>query len=84
MNRINGGSARASVMRTGAGSNNNSNALTTKVTGSSVNSRKPMHLTPKQLEERRLKDQCFWCEEKFILGHKCKNRQLYLLIVQDE
>ena len=51
--------------------------------GSATN-RRPLSLTPKQLEERRLKNQCFWCEEKFIPGHKCKNRHLYLLTVQDD
>ena len=47
MNRINGGSVGPSVMRTSAGSNSNSTALTTRVASSSVNSKKPMHLTPK-------------------------------------
>ena len=46
--------------------------------------KKPLNLTPKQIEERRLKNQCFWCEERFSLRHKCKNRQLYMITVQDD
>ena len=36
--------------------------------------KKPLNLTFKQIEERRLKNKCFCCEEKFSPGHKCKNR----------
>ena len=46
--------------------------------------KKPLNLTPKQMEEKRLKNQCFWCEEKFSPGHRCKNRQLYMLTVQED
>ena len=35
--------------------------------------KKPLNLTPKQIEEKRLKNQCFWCEERFFPRHKCKN-----------
>ena len=43
-----------------------------------------MNLTLKQMEEKRLKNLCFWCDEKFSPRHRCKNRQLYMLTVQDE
>ena len=49
-----------------------------------VVAKKPLNLTPKQMEEKRLKNLCFWCDEKFSPGHRCKNRQLYMLTVQDE
>ena len=49
-----------------------------------VGTRKPLNLTPKQMEEKRLKNQCFWCDERFTPGHKCKNRQLYMITVQDD
>ena len=35
------------------------------------------------MEEKRLKNQCFWCDERFTLGHRCKNRQLYIITIQD-
>ncbi|GAV80571.1 LOW QUALITY PROTEIN: hypothetical protein CFOL_v3_24031, partial [Cephalotus follicularis] len=34
------------------------------------------------MEERRMKNLCFWCDEKFILGDKCKNRQVYIMEVE--
>ena len=26
----------------------------------------------------------FWCDEKFVLGHKCKNKQLYVIEVNEK
>ena len=52
--------------------------------GSSTYQKKPLNLTSKQIEEKRQKNQCFWCEEKFTPGHRCKNRQLYMITVQDD
>ena len=38
----------------------------------------------KDLDERRAKGLCFWCDEKFIPGHRCQNKKLYsLCIVED-
>jgi hypothetical protein len=37
------------------------------------------------MDERRAKGLCFWCDEKFVPGHRCKNRKLYsLCIIEDE
>jgi hypothetical protein len=36
------------------------------------------------LDERRAKGLCFWCDEKFIPGHKCQNKKLYSLCVVEE
>ena len=60
-----------------------SNGLSSKGTSLSTVPRRTLNLTPKQLEEKRQKNQCFWCEEKFVPGHRCKNRQIYLLTVED-
>jgi hypothetical protein len=39
----------------------------------------------KDLEERRAKELCFWCDERFIPGHRCKNKRLYsLCIIKDD
>ena len=38
-----------------------------------------------EFEERRLKGLCFWCDDKFVPGHRCKNKRLYSLsILEDE
>ncbi|GAV79844.1 RVP_2 domain-containing protein [Cephalotus follicularis] len=34
------------------------------------------------MDERRLKNLCFWCDEKFVPGHKCKNIQVYMMEVE--
>ena len=46
--------------------------------------KRPLNLTPRQMEEKRVKSQCFWCDERFVPGHKCKNRQLYTIFVQED
>ncbi|KAG8368991.1 hypothetical protein BUALT_Bualt15G0103800 [Buddleja alternifolia] len=39
-------------------------------------------LSPQEIDEKRSKGLCFWCDEKFNRDHICKNkRQLYLLEV---
>jgi len=35
-------------------------------------------------EERRLKGLCFWCDDKFVPGHRCRNKRLYSLNVTEE
>ena len=35
-------------------------------------------------EERRLKGLCFWCDDKFVLVHKCRSKMLYSLSVIEE
>jgi hypothetical protein len=35
-------------------------------------------------EERRLKGLCFWCDDKFVPGHRCRNKRLYSLSVTEE
>ncbi|GJY72280.1 hypothetical protein Tco_0475983 [Tanacetum coccineum] len=37
-------------------------------------------LTQKEYEEKRSKNLCFYCDQKYVLGHKCTG-QLYSLIV---
>ena len=45
-----------------------------KIQNSAVLAKRSLNLTPKQMEERRLKNLCFWCEGKFTPNHRCKNR----------
>ena len=63
---------------------NSGNLGLNKVNTNLVIAKKPLNLTSKQMEEKRLKNICFWCDEKFSPRHRCKNRQLYILTVQDE
>ncbi|KAF5463169.1 hypothetical protein F2P56_019105 [Juglans regia] len=45
--------------------------------------RKPMmpikRITPIQMQERREKGLCYYCDEKFHIGHKCNKPKLFLL-----
>ena len=38
----------------------------------------------KDLDDRRAKGLCFWCDDKFVLGHQCQNKRLYSLYVVEE
>lgn len=35
-----------------------------------------------EMEEMRAKGLCFWCDEKFMFGHKCSGRRLYSLVLE--
>ena len=37
-----------------------------------------------EFDEKRAKGLCFWCDEKYEAGHRCKQRQLYVVEVQEE
>ncbi|PKI53799.1 hypothetical protein CRG98_025805 [Punica granatum] len=39
-------------------------------------------LTQKEMDEKRAKNLCLWCEEKFVPGHKCSRRQAFLIEVE--
>ncbi|MFS7996550.1 putative nucleotidyltransferase, Ribonuclease H [Helianthus anomalus] len=43
-------------------------------------------ISSKEIEGKRARGECFWCPEKFTPGHKCPNKQIYVLEVcgQDE
>ncbi|KAG8383114.1 hypothetical protein BUALT_Bualt05G0151100 [Buddleja alternifolia] len=41
-------------------------------------------LSPQEMNEKRSKGLCFWCDEKFNIGHVCsKRKQLYILEVPE-
>lgn len=44
-----------------------------------------MTLTTAEFNDKRAKGLCFWCDEKFELGHRCKGRrpQLYHVEVEE-
>lgn len=37
-----------------------------------------------EFKERRLKVMYFWCDEKFVSRHKCRNKRLYSLSIMEE
>ena len=47
---------------------------------STVNNRPFKKLTQKEYEEKRAKNLCFYCDKKFVPGHKCEG-QLFSLVV---
>lgn len=42
-------------------------------------------LSPEEMNEKRAKGLCFFYDEKYTIGHKCKNiKQLYLLELEEQ
>jgi hypothetical protein len=44
----------------------------------------PTRLTPQQLEERKTKDLCFNCDNKYSKGHKCGEKKLFYTNCEEE
>lgn len=60
-------------------------ALLPTPTTFSLNNHKPTKpIQTKEMDERRAKGLCFWCDERFVPGHKCRNRRLYSLCIVDD
>ncbi|KAF7126963.1 hypothetical protein RHSIM_Rhsim11G0145700 [Rhododendron simsii] len=41
-------------------------------------------LTPKEMDARRAKGLCFNCDERFVKGHRCQKKQLYVITGDEE
>ena len=41
-------------------------------------------LTQKELDEKRAKNLCFYCDQKYSLGHKCPSQKFSLEVVVDK
>nr|XP_033514864.1 uncharacterized protein LOC117279428 [Nicotiana tomentosiformis] len=42
-------------------------------------------LSPEEMNEKRAQGLCFFCDERYTIGHKCKNaKQLYLLELEEQ
>ncbi|XP_042051538.1 uncharacterized protein LOC121796828 [Salvia splendens] len=37
------------------------------------------NLTPKEMDEKRARKECFWCTEKFTPNHQCSKRKSYVV-----
>ncbi|XP_015161375.1 uncharacterized protein [Solanum tuberosum] len=58
---------------------------TKRDTSVNLNRSNSKRLTPAEMNERRQKGLCFFCDEKFFPGHKCgSSKSLYLLEVEEE
>ncbi|KAK3136157.1 hypothetical protein QOZ80_5BG0428960 [Eleusine coracana subsp. coracana] len=58
-------------------------ATSTPATTMTVAGRPIRRLTAKEMEERRRKDQCFNCDEKYVCGHNKVCKRLFLLELMD-
>nr|TKS09199.1 hypothetical protein D5086_0000096030 [Populus alba] len=47
-------------------------------------SRPTRFIKNQEFEDRRLKGLCFWCDDKFVPGHRCRNKKVYSLSVLEE
>lgn len=45
---------------------------------------KPKPITAAQREERRAKGLCYYCDDKFTLGHQCKNPRSFMIVGEDQ
>lgn len=41
-------------------------------------------LTEKELQEKRAKGLCYRCDAKWVVGNKCRKRELSVLLMEDE
>ncbi|XP_060200231.1 uncharacterized protein LOC132628471 [Lycium barbarum] len=57
---------------------------TTKIFPAKPFSKPTRILSSTEMDERRSKGLCYWCEEKYVPGHNCrKGKQLYLFEVEE-
>ncbi|XP_059302363.1 uncharacterized protein LOC132054338 [Lycium ferocissimum] len=75
-----GGTGSNTVYKGNTGGYRNAAPVTAR-----MDSSKRRNLTPTEMDEKRAKGLCFFCDEKFFPGHKCKNakRQLFSLELEN-
>ena len=47
--------------------------------GNKVGVRASSNLTPKELDEKRARKECFWCTEKVTPNHQCARRKSFVI-----
>ncbi|GKV34701.1 hypothetical protein SLEP1_g43051 [Rubroshorea leprosula] len=52
-------------------------ALLSSVTPQPPRNKNIRTLSEKELEEKKAKGLCFWCDEKFVPGHRCHQKKLF-------
>lgn len=53
-------------------------------TSSAKNLGEVRRLTEKELQEKRAKGLCFRCDDKWAIGHRCRRRELSVILVDDD
>lgn len=41
-------------------------------------------MTSREIEMRRAKGLCYWCPEKYVAGHRCRGKQLFVIEVGED
>lgn len=80
------GPASIKSWATGAGESQASVNMS-KYTGSAASTKnlgEVRRLTDKELQEKRAKGLCFRCDDKWVIGHRCKRRELSVIVLEDE
>lgn len=49
-----------------------------------IKSRSSRVTTSREMESRRVKGLCYWCPEKYVPGHKCHGKQLFVIEVGED
>ena len=62
--------------------NSNNSFPVTKNVASSSNSTRMR--SSNDFDDRRARGLCFWCDEKYTVGHNCRRKQLYLVEVKED
>lgn len=61
------------------------NLLALPSSGNGERAAKPTKkLSGREMDKKRQKGLCFWCDDKFVPGYRCNKRQLYSLTVDSE
>ncbi|XP_063935341.1 transposon Tf2-1 polyprotein isoform X1 [Daucus carota subsp. sativus] len=55
-----------------------------KPTGSASSTGEVKRLTEKELQEKRAKGLCYRCDAKWVLGHRCRKKELSVLLIEEE
>lgn len=75
-------SSKVTFLKGGNSTSPNGSTTTSKgfVAGAPHNANNPVErLTPQEMSEKRGKGLCFYCDEKYVAGHKCQPRRLLRL-----
>lgn len=45
---------------------------------------KNLRITNKEMDEKRAKELCIWCDKKYTPSHKCKKKQAFVMQLVEE
>lgn len=69
-----------------SGGDSQSSVNMTKQSGANSNKSwgEVRRLTEKELQDKRAKGLCYRCDDKWSIGHRCRRRELSVLLMEDE